>query len=213
MKYLVSIAIAILSLFAFSLSRPVWSQEEAKDPHAHSHAEKEKNHAHSEDHDHGAETKESHDDHGHEDKGNEAAHAPHEGHDDHEEDGYDEHKEGGGNVGPEKGILAASEEGGFMLSPAALENFEIRAQKLSASNSWTLPLSARLLSGEEVNLYRLRNGFFKRIDFKLIRQSQDEMIVSSEALKAGDEIVTNGIGFLRIAELAAFGGVAHGHSH
>jgi hypothetical protein len=117
------------------------------------------------------------------------------------------------NVGPKKGILAANDQQGIQLSPEAIRNFEIKTKKLSSAGPWTIPLSSRFQSAEEINLYRLRNGFFKRIDFIQIKRDSNLITVNSKDLKMGDEIVTNGIGFLRIAEVAAFGGAPQGHSH
>lgn len=142
----------------------------------------------------------------------------HEGHSDTEKHGDSDHKHGeeeeeGGSVGPEKGIIEASERTGFKLSPEALKNFELKFKKLSGDGPWALPQNAVVHSGEERNLYRLRAGFFKRIDFETNRKSNAEIFVDSDDMREGDEIVVDGLGFLRIAELAAFGGVAHGHSH
>jgi hypothetical protein len=107
----------------------------------------------------------------------------------------------------------SQEEDGFRLAPEALKNFEVKTKKLSTAGPWSLPQKAQLFSGEEVNLYRLRNGFFKRIDFNLIRHDNGTISVNSPDLKVGDEIAVHGIGFLRMAELAAFGGTPEGHSH
>lgn len=65
----------------------------------------------------------------------------------------------------------------------------------------------------EVNLYRLRAGAYKRIDFKTIDKNKDTWVVSSTDLSPGDKIVVDGIGFLRIAEIAASGGLSDSHSH
>lgn len=117
------------------------------------------------------------------------------------------------NVGSEKGLLDASEGAGIKLSLEALKTFEIRTQKLVGGGPWALPESARVHSGEEVNIFRLRQGFFKRIDFSQHQRSAGRIVVSSEDLRAGDEVVVSGVGFLRIAELTAFGGAPEGHSH
>ncbi len=147
-------------------------------------------------------------------KKEEHEHEHEEGAKDHvEEEGHEDHEEENSKIGPEKGILEVNEESGFKLSPEALKNFEIKTQKLSSQGPWELPLSARLLSQEEVNLFRVREGFFKRIDFNLLSKSQTTMKITSADLKDGDEIVINGIGFLRIAEITASGGAPEGHSH
>lgn len=143
-----------------------------------------------------------------------------------EEKGHD-HKEGekaghegeeseeneSAKVGPDKGILEADEHDGFKLSPEALKNFDIKTQKLRGKGPWSLTKRAQVRTGEETNFFRLREGFFKRIDFQVVRKSSEEVFVNSKELQDGDEIVTSGMGFLRIAELAAFGGAPEGHSH
>lgn len=125
----------------------------------------------------------------------------------------EEEESASASVGPEKGITEANETQGFKLSPEALKNFKLTFSKLTGDGPWTLPKSAILYSGEEVNLYRLRGGFLKRIDFQMIRKMADGQVVDSDDLREGDEVVTSGIGFVRTAELAASGGVSHGHSH
>ena len=134
-----------------------------------------------------------------------------------ENDGHD-HKEGeeeeaGGSVGPDKGITEFSERNGFKLSPEALKNFDLKFIKLNGDGPWNLPKSALVHSGEETNLFRKRNDFFKRIDFETIKNSGTQLTIDSDDLREGDEVIIIGLGFLRIAELAATGGVAHGHSH
>ncbi len=142
-------------------------------------------------------------------------------HGEHAEESHDHGKEHGEHgeeearpsVGPEKGILEANEHDGFKLSPEAIKNFELKVEMLNGSGPWPLPTTALLLSGEERNIYRLREGFYKRIDFTSGPGSAEKMIVQSKDLKPGDEVVIRGLGFLRIAELAAFGGAPEGHSH
>lgn len=145
-------------------------------------------------------------------------HGKHQEHKEHgEEDGHahgeESEKEAGGNVGPDKGITEFSERNGFKLSPEALNNFDLKFLKLNGDGPWSLPKSALVHSGEEKNIFRKRNDFFKRIDFQVIKSSGDQLTVDSDDLREGDEVVIIGLGFLRIAELAATGGVAHGHSH
>jgi hypothetical protein len=127
--------------------------------------------------------------------------------------GEGEEAEEGGKVGPGKGIIEANERLGFKLSPEALKNFDLKNILLKGDGPWKLPASAIVKAGEEVNLFRLRDGFFKRIDFQNLSKSGQTVIVDSDDMRDGDVIVVSGLGFLRIAELAAFGGVSEGHSH
>lgn len=124
-----------------------------------------------------------------------------------------EHEEESGRFGPEKGITEYDEEKGFKLSPEALKNFELKSVRLSDEGPWTLPKTALVHSGEETNLFRGRDGFFKRIDFQTLKHSDTQLTLRSRDLRQGDEVVIAGAGFLRIAEIAATGGVSHGHSH
>ncbi len=115
-------------------------------------------------------------------------------------------------LGLKRGITEADEHKGFKLSPEALKNFEIKTMKLGKVSPWTIPTTVVVRSGNEVNLFRVRDGLFKRIDFNLVRKNGSQLVISSPDLQGGDEIVTTGLGLLRIAELSAFGGLAEGHS-
>lgn len=134
---------------------------------------------------------------------------------DKEEEHHDENEHGheeGSRVGPDKGILEADERHGIRLSPEAEKNFEIKRIKV-ASLPLTIGADVIVYSGQEENLFRYRQGFYKRIDFTVMSKSNGILTVQSQHLRPGDEVVTQGLGFLRIAEIAAFGGAAEGHSH
>lgn len=177
------------------------AQESKKEEHKHEEGEKHDDHAKDgeekrDDHDHGAEGGEKHDDH---DEG-----GGHGGHG---------HEEGNENIGPGKGIVSASEEEGFQISPQAEKNFEIKRFQVPGSAQFEIPKTAIVTAGTEVNLYRYRDMHYKRVDFVFVSKGDKKVIVKSKDLKAGDEIVVLGTGLLRIAEIAAFGGAPEGHSH
>lgn len=118
------------------------------------------------------------------------------------------------SVGPDKGITSADEHEGIKLSNEAIKNFAMQTLKLSSSAQlWEIPSSAVLVSGEEVNIYRLRDGFYKRVDFEIVSKSSGKMKIKSKDLKGGDEVVFTGLGFLRAAELSAFSSGDEGHGH
>lgn len=136
----------------------------------------------------------------------------------HAEGGGRNREEGEGNervgvAGPGKGITELSARDGFKLSAEALKNFGLRYSRLNGGGPWVVPKSAVVHSVEETNLFRRRDGFFKRVDFRAEKSAGDRLTVDSGDLREGDEVVVMGLGFLRIAELAATGGIAHGHSH
>lgn len=200
--------IFIVAVQSATAAEPTPKAKESKNErtHNHSHDEEHENEpkkgapaAKADEHDHDEEAE------GH-DHGGEEKHAHGEG-DDHGDE------EGNASVGPDKGIVEANDKDGFKLSGEAFKNFDLEFANVSGNGPFALPQSAIVLAGEESNLFRMRNNFFKRIDFKTVRKTDREVIVTSSDLAPGDKIVVAGLGFLRIAELAAFGGVAHGHSH
>lgn len=180
---------------------------EVHDKNEKSHGKESTGHEHS-----ATEAKEEH----HDEKGHDESKGHEEGKE-HEEAGHkhegEEGEEESSQVGADKGILEANEKDGIKLSPEAEKNFEILKSKVINASSIELPKSAIVTAGTEINLFRLRNGFYKRVDFSLISKSTNSIVVKSAELAAGDEIVTAGMNFIRLAELAAFGGAAEGHSH
>lgn len=143
----------------------------------------------------------------------------HKDHDDHDESEKSRHasdkneEDENKNVGPNKGVTSFDEEKGFSLSEEAKKTFSIQTQKLNGPGPWSLPQSALLFMGEEKNVYRLRDGFFKRVDIESIKKDKDNKItVKSESLKIGDSVVVQGVGFIRIAEVDATS-VESGHGH
>lgn len=140
----------------------------------------------------------------------EKGHADGEKHTDHEGEGEEEAYP---QIGPGKGILEASKDKGIRLSPEAEKNFEISRTAVPTQGNFEIPKSAIVTAATEVNLFRYRDGFYKRVDFKFVSKTSNRAVVVSEELKNGDEVVITGLGFLRIAEIAAFGGAPEGHSH
>lgn len=217
MKYILITVYFLFTLMPFGL---------AEEGHDHKHEEekssiktakseskptkKSDEHEHSEDEKHGEE------EHEHEHSENEGdAHAHGDGdkeHGDHDEHG-DEHGEENAQVGPDKGILEADEENGIKLSPEAEKNFDVEKTAVNSSQPITISKKTIVTSGVEVNVYRYRDGFYKRIDFVQISKNENTITISSKDLVKGDSIVTKGLGFILIAEIAAFGGAPEGHSH
>lgn len=134
------------------------------------------------------------------------------------EDHDHQHAEENPQVGVNKGIIAADKEQGFKLSPEAEKNFEIKRIKITHSSQVEITKDMIVTAGIEENIYRFRDGFYKRIDFVTIKSIESKttsrkIIIRSKDLKDGDEIVTAGLGFLRVTEIAAYGGAPEGHSH
>lgn len=211
MKYLVVI------IYTFFLLMPFGYAEEGHD-HKHDEKKTDSNVKKADEHKHSDEEKQSDEEHVHsENEGDtNAKQDEHEGHDDHEghsDESGGEHGEENSQVGADKGILEANEEKGIKLSPEAEKNFDI--EKVAVNNSQPITISKKTIvtSGVEVNIYRYRDGFYKRIDFAQISKNDSTLTISSKDLAKGDYIVTKGLGFILVAEIAAFGGAPEGHSH
>lgn len=86
-----------------------------------------------------------------------------------------------GSVGPDKGITEYDEHEGFKLSKEALKNFDLKYLKLSGQSPWAVPKSALVHTGVETNLFRKRNGFFKRIDFETVNSLSVNPLTNNSA--------------------------------
>lgn len=195
MKTSIHMYLVVLSVLVLAYAAPAWADD---DDHKHDkkpsapQTEASKQHKDNQDHDHG---KEQHkEDAGHE-----------HGHDEEEESGEK-------NVGPNKGVTSFDEDKGFTLSEEAKKTFALQTQMLKGQGPWTLPTSAILLTGEETNIYRVRDDAFKRIDVEVVKKAQGQVQIQSRELRNGDAVVTQGVGFIRIAEADVTSGES-GHHH
>ena len=127
------------------------------------------------------------------------------GHDDHKNheqkhDDHDEHGEHGEKLN------------GFKLNAVSVKTFDLKFINYVPQKT-ILPKKAIYKGLNEVNIYRFRAGLYKRIDFKILSLNKSNFKISSPDLAIGDQIVINGVGFLRMAEVAVSGGLSHSHSH
>lgn len=131
---------------------------------------------------------------------------------DHEKEHKDEHKEDKKDAHADHDDHDEHGSDGFKLTAKAIKNFELTYVDYKAPGT-IVSSKAIFRSLSEVNIYRERAGLYKRIDFKTLEKNKDTWKVSSPDLMTGDQIVVSGIGFLRIAEIAASGGLSDSHSH
>lgn len=116
------------------------------------------------------------------------------------------------NVGPDKGVLEASEDLGFKLRKGVEERFGIKSLPISTGKPGNLPKGAVVYSKEDYQVFRRRDGFWKPIKVKATRRG-DVVAVETTELKAGDQVAIEGLGFLKIVELSVFGPAIEGHIH
>lgn len=114
------------------------------------------------------------------------------------------------SIGPDKGIVAKGPDG-FQLSPEAIRSFELRMQDIS-NNEPNLPILALVKVQENQFIYRLREGWIKKVPVKIIKKNKETVLVEILSWKPGDKIAVNGSSFLRVIELAAEEGPSHEHS-
>jgi hypothetical protein len=201
--FLVTILIAILGAMGFAEAKKAQTKEASPSSPSMNHGQ-EKGHEHGkeEGHQHGKEEGHQHD--------------KEEGHQNDKEEGHDHdhgHEEGERrNVGPDKGVLEASEDLGFKLREGVEERFGIKSQPLISEKPGNLPKGAIVYSKEDYQVFRRRDGFWKPITVKAKRRG-DVVSIESGELKAGDFIAIDGTGFLKIVELSVFGPAIEGHIH
>ncbi len=143
---------------------------------------------------------------------------------DHHEDkekhseGGDEHEHGheeegsASRAGPNKALLAISEEHGIQLSDKAKQRLGLTYYSLTNSGISSIPSQALVFSRDRVGVYRLRNGWFKFVEVQKKQADASTVSIQSPQLQAGDQIVVQGVGLLRVADLDAFSEeVGHGH--
>lgn len=184
-----AISLCFLGIAAWVERATIAQEPEHEHEHEHEHEQKQEGGHDNEgdehkDEDHG----ESHDDHGHEKKSESA------------------------NVGPDKGMLSFSEKEGFKLSPEATRTFGIRSEAVKSGARVSVPASALVRTNGEVFVYRLRVGNYKRVAVRIENRAGASVQLASKGLSEGDQVVTQGGAFLRVAELDATSGES-GHHH
>lgn len=165
------------------------------DHSSHNHGNKAK---HSEDDGHGHKKKESHDGHKEGDE--------HVGHDD-----YDDHG-GGKAIGKGKAIEAVDEVKGFKLSKEAIKTLKLKLKTVDG-DEFSIEKTTLVASKGVKGLYRFRGGFFKFLPVKLKKEVKGKYLVKVKGVDFGDQIVTNGVGLLRVTDVYSTDKSEYGHSH
>lgn len=114
-------------------------------------------------------------------------------------------------VGPGKAVLEVSKDNAFRLSDAAVKRMGVRFVKFPGGAVVTLPTSALIDYQAETGIYRLRDGWLKRVDVSTIKRTETQADVKAAALAAGDRVVVAGTALVRVAELDIAGGGESAH--
>lgn len=155
---------------------------------------------------------EDHGDHDHEEEPGHDEKAGHDDDHDHKDgDSHGEEAEESSGVGPEKGITEKSKDG-FKLSSEAFKTMDIQTKAFTGA-VLSIDKKTLVLVKDEKSVFRLRDGWILRVPVQILSKTSSGYTISSASLKSGDQVVTEGMGFLRIAEVFASEGASHGHSH
>lgn len=131
--------------------------------------------------------------------------------DSHQHEDEDHGSEVNSAVGPDKGIREKNENG-FKISPEATMAFDFKVQSLTGKIT-EIPRAALVDIKNDQFVYRLREGWLKRLKMKILTKNKQKLTIELSDYKEGDQIVVSAVGFVRTAEMVAEEGVAHGHSH
>ncbi len=201
--------IALLSLLALPLNGIAEDSHEDHSDHG-SHSEKHDEHeghdAHEEGEDNKHGEKKGHEDHDGHDEGGE--------HGDEDDDGHDDHEGHGSSkaIGEGKAIAEVNEEQGFKLSPEAIKSLSIKLQNASG-NKFEIKKSTLVSSKNLKGIYRFRGGFFKLLPATILKESPTSYSVQVQGIDFGDQIVVDGLGLLRVADVYSTDTSEYGHSH
>lgn len=133
------------------------------------------------------------------------------GHNQSSEHGDDhDHAESNIGVGPEKGVVEKNEHDGFKLSPEAIKTIGFKTQKYQVG-PMVFPASIIVHMKDHQFIFRLREGWLKRIEFQTLKKEQGKVWLQSSDLKSNDEIIISEVGFLRTAEIFTEEGAEHSH--
>ncbi|MBS1961357.1 MAG: hypothetical protein JST04_04000 [Bdellovibrionales bacterium] len=100
-------------------------------------------------------------------------------------------------VGPDKGVIEITKDKAFKLAPEAKQTFGLKAIPYT-SGPITLPNRAIVHALKESQIFRLRGDYLKIVHFKTVKQTEQSIVIESHELQSGDQVVTDGVGFLRI---------------
>ena len=105
-----------------------------------------------------------------------------------------------------KAIVESSKIDGIRLSIKAVQRLQLKAIPYLPAATLTLKPGAVVHSLGIIGIYRLRDGWYKLIPAILVSKGKETMTLKVSDFKNTDQIVTEGVALLRVAEMDAFGG-------
>ncbi len=134
--------------------------------------------------------------------------------DEHKDGDEEEHGHGVGGkaVGEGKAIVEISEEKGFKLSKEAIKTLELKLLNVD-SDEFLIEKTTLVTSKKLKGVYRFRGGFFKLLPVELKKEVDGKYLVKVKGVDFGDQIVINGVGLLRVADVYSTDKAEYSHSH
>ena len=126
----------------------------------------------------------------------------------HQEDGHTEGKA----IGHGKAIEEVNKEKGFRLSKEAIKTLEIKLLMISQKNI-QIDKKTLVTSKKIKGVYRLRDGYFKLLPIDLKEEINGKYLISLQEIKSGDQVVIEGAGLLRVADIYTKDKAQYSHSH
>lgn len=117
--------------------------------------------------------------------------------------GEEEAKATKDRIGPGKAVTSASEKEGFKLSEKAKWNLNLSVESV-AGQTVTVPKKSLVSFLDFLAVYRLRDGWYRSIEVEPTIEG-DYATFSSKEFRAGDQVVVENSGLLRVVELDVFG--------
>ncbi|MCR9206349.1 MAG: hypothetical protein NXH75_17340, partial [Halobacteriovoraceae bacterium] len=119
---------------------------------------------------------------------------------------------GGKAIGKGKAIEAVDEVKGLKLSKEAIKTLKLKLKTVDG-DEFSIEKTTLVASKGVKGLYRFRGGFFKFLPVKLKKEVKGKYLVKVKGVDFGDQIVTNGVGLLRVTDVYSTDKSEYGHSH
>lgn len=192
------------------VNNPIIANADLDHSSSHSHKENTNTHEHKQ-----HVKNKTHDDHSAHAENNE--HDEKENHQHSENDSHGEEEAGHDHgsskaIGKGKAIELVDEEKGFKLSKEAIKTLKLKLESFN-SNQINITKNTLVSSKNTKGIYRYREGFFKLINIKIIKETKKGYTIEIKGMNFGDQFVVKGTGLLRVSDIYSTDKAEYGHSH
>lgn len=124
-----------------------------------------------------------------------------------------EEEETASRFGPGKAIEAFSEEDGFKMSQKAIATLGVRFASIRGKGPWRVSKSSLIHIKQSTAVYRKYDGWISMVLVKVVSQTRDTALITSQDLEAEDEIAAQGVQFLRMTDADLNAGTVDNCAH